>query len=119
MGTFGLPWGGANLNYWVHELQVRGYHLARMDFRDAVFVHQSKRPVADARKQLISTLACYLRNFFADSTPKLLLTDLETQTSEMSFLRHHWMDSPPATVVDTVWSHLTTWNGDTRFFLDV
>lgn len=69
----GYGYGGANLNYWIHELGLRGFQLEALDRLDAVFVRGPAPVALVERQKLLGTLACYLRNTLVTQAPAELL----------------------------------------------
>lgn len=119
--THGLPWGGANLNYWIYELRLRGFEIAMMDHRDAVFVQRSVRPIQDPQWHLLGTLACYLRNTLAVRNPEVLLAEASGDDGEMfwDWLQLVWMDASPGDAMSHIWRNLTAWRTDIPFSLNL
>eukprot|EP00929_Paragymnodinium_shiwhaense_P121357 TRINITY_DN93576_c0_g1_i1.p1 TRINITY_DN93576_c0_g1~~TRINITY_DN93576_c0_g1_i1.p1 ORF type:complete len:457 (-),score=38.08 TRINITY_DN93576_c0_g1_i1:217-1587(-) len=121
--TDSLAWGGATLNYWLTELGVRGYELYRMDSLDAVFVRS--HPIGDRRRHYLSILACYLNTVLRLPRPASFLRDLDSSASgggaeqDWYRLQNIWMEDSPLSVIDAIWTNLTSWRGDLRFHLDV
>jgi len=116
--TDGLSWGGASLAYWMHELGLRGYELARMDRMDAVFLRAEARPAAERRRRLLGILACYLRNLLLEPSPSSLFAErARGTTGDWGRLQHAWMEMPPEAAAAEVWRNLTAWRADLRFSL--
>ncbi|CAE8633761.1 unnamed protein product [Polarella glacialis] len=114
--TKGLAWGGSNLAYWLHALGLRGFYLARMDGRDAVFLHKSISS-PQTRSHLLGAMGCYLSMHAFHFEPTALISgsidDAWTRT------QHYWMESNPHDVMDEVWQNLTSWKGDIQFSLEL
>lgn len=131
--TDGLSWGGATLNYWIYELRLRGYELAKMDVLDAIFVRRPADALpSERRKRWLGVLACYLRNLLREPSPAFFLrawpdsTDAgdwasagASEAEQWLRLKHAWMEAPPSEAVGDIWRNLTARRGDLRFSLDV
>mmetsp|Transcript_123536 Transcript_123536/g.349252 ORF Transcript_123536/g.349252 Transcript_123536/m.349252 type:complete len:448 (-) Transcript_123536:139-1482(-) len=116
--TDGLPWGGANLAFWMRELKRSGYELTRMNGQDAAFVRGLQVP--DPPRRALSILACYLRRVLQLPSPSSLFRGLgQGGSADWTFLWHTWMAAAPSAAVGDAWRNLTQWRSDLRFFLDI
>lgn len=124
----GLKWGGATLGFWLHELGVRGFELARMDRLDAVFLRARPGAAEGARqRRLLAALGCYLRNLLQEPTPAFLLRgpraalaagpEPGAAAERWDLLWHAWMEMPASAAFPQVWGNLTSWRPDLPFSL--
>lgn len=118
--TKGLPWGGATLAYWLHELGLRGFLLVRMDSRDAVFARRDIVPRPDPLQHYLATLGCYFRNHLLGITPVNLINGLhDGEPDRWRLFWHHWIRASPEEVFSHVWQNLTSWRQDIPFSLQL
>ncbi|CAE7601951.1 CTR1 [Symbiodinium sp. KB8] len=116
--TQGVALGGANFAFWAYELQRRGYQLARLDSRDAVFVREEE--AAPSTDRLLGTLGCYLLHYMLAPEPtQFFRREDQSVQVQSSRLRWHWLLSDPDLVIDEIWLNLTAWRNNVRFLLDV
>ena len=111
--TQNLQWGGSNLAFWLKLFHQNGFHLAKMDHVDAVFIKMPPPSV----KTFLGTLACYLKNFVLDPSPIELIGEEELPPRLVT--RHKWLVSQPEMIIDDIWRNLTAASGEVRFYLNL